>query len=226
MALDNVKQRGDELLENIEAFPKNPIATSFSKVVVIESSYDVKEVEGLFKKVSSLSNPIEVLTHHAIFDETQKSQIQQKGKGFSELLMLHQAIRVLSLERCMILKLSGRYRPRCWKKIIQEFNFEKENKKESFLCISYSRIRRVALTYAFAAKGCVISDFAEKFLTKINDSKNIYVEHCLFQFAMMNKYSHIKRVHIYKYFFHITSGSTGLAPNYLKQILRLIIYRL
>ena len=211
-----------EMLDNIEAFRKSECDLKFEQVILADCSTDPKMSEDFFQLVRERCGNEKFIFHHVSFSELQLRLISEKGKGLSELLMLSRVVDVFQLEDKSIVKISGRYRPKSWKSFLNDLKIDQNNRR---LHISFSQIRKVALTYAFVIRGETLKEFDRTFRGKIDDTQRCYVEHNFFSFLMNMKTSDMKRIYIQKYFTHIRSGSTGVVPSFLKTILRNVVYR-
>lgn len=212
-----------EVIANIKSFYENKCHHFFDQVILIDCSINPQVSEELFKEVRKLTGNLDIIFYHIVFSTQELNDISLKGKGFSELLMLTKAINQIPIINQNIVKISARYKPKSWRAFLDELKLSDESKRVK---ISFSKLRGVALTYAFSITNSALSEFDEKYRNSIDDRAGCYIEHNFYKFLSKMHRSDVERVYIQKYFNHITSGSTGIRPGFLKSLARNIVYYL
>lgn len=217
------QNRMKDVIDNVTAFYESKCDEYFDKVILTDCSVDSDVAQKLFKLIYEKIEHTGIICQHVKFSSGELENVRERGKGFSELLMLSKAIEQVPIVDQYVVKLSARYRPKSWTALLSEF---KVNDQETCVRVTFSRMRKVALTYAFAIPASALREFDQKYRNCIDDRINRFIEHNFYAFLTEQGCSDIQRVYIQKYFNHITSGSTGKRPGILKSLTREIVYRL
>lgn len=141
-----------------------------SNIIFIEnSSYDLNFFQEELKKFPE--KKIEILSSNLnnTFDKS-------LGKGYGEHLCFREVIKKSKLfkENDYFFKISGRYYVENFNKLFDEFR-----KKQSDIFVFLKNNFKYADSHLFGGSNKFFSRYVIEFSSKINDSKNLFMEHCL-----------------------------------------------
>lgn len=217
----NFVDRGAETLQNINALIASGTTSKFSRIIIADCSEDESAPRELFKKITEIDIQKLIEFQHVGFSEVEKKNALQLGKGYSELLMLQKIIKTNNLEGEQVIKVSGRYMPRSWPDLVKNFSDACDQKAAH---ITFSRIRKTVITYAYSIKANILLKIAQESLFEIDDRNGSYIEHIFYAHLVKRAQYNVKRVNLVKCFSNVVSGSTGKSASFIKASLRTILY--
>ena len=160
----------DRLKDYKIAFTKWCKNKFIDKIIFVENSgYNLDFFQEEAKKFSE--KKIEILTSNLnnTFDKS-------LGKGYGEHLCFKEVIEKSKLfkENKFFIKISGRYYIKNYHNIFNEFK-----KKQSEIFVNLKHNFKYADSHIFGGSNIFFSNYVVPMSSKINDSKNIFMENCL-----------------------------------------------
>jgi len=154
---------------------------------------------------------------------SQLLQIQIKGKGLSETLMVEHATRhmaqVIPYDKYLLFKISARYKIVNLSSIVNEVIKTNDFSKRS-LWISYSQCFSKCSTVLYAFNSTFNFSNVPLWIADIADERGIYLEHLFFTSLVLHSFHGVKRLKRVPYFSRDTlSGSLQGRYNFTKQLL-------
>lgn len=162
------------------------------------------------------------------FNIEELKQIQLRGKGYSEILMIKHTVNRLNLsEDCNIHKLTARY-----SLVFPEFllNYHSDLMKKNDIVILFSYLFRRTSCHFFTIKKGYLTQIIDQILEELDDNKGNILEKVFFFFVMNNNLlkHNAKRSKIYSYYKSSLIPGSKLArygsSNYFYQFLRHIAF--
>lgn len=140
------------------------------------------------------------------------------GKGYGEYLCLNEIIKQSNIfkKNNHFIKVTGRYYIENYMKFFKEFI---NKKSDIFVCIKDNL--NYADSHVFAGSNYFLSNYVLSSISKINDSKGIFMEHCLAKSVLSGINANLKFEHFEIY--PIISGIIGtnnksFKNNFIKKI--------
>ena len=181
------KERQIQLTNNINYLLNTSL---FKQIYIIDpflnNEKKIKELTSdLFKNGLIKSEKYKFLTFTP--NEKTKLQIQNKGKGYSELEMIIEGTKKISNNHAhsLIHKISGRYKILNIKKIVKKSELILNSKK--ILYLPFSRILSKCYTVTISYKSDIDVNFFINCLSDIEDKKNKYTEHSFYKNLVRKK---------------------------------------
>ena len=159
-------------------------------------------------------------------DSKTKSEIEKRGKGFSELKMFQYILKKISFKNdknVVIHKISGRYKILNIKKLINETN--KVFNKNYIFYQNISNLLKRSITYYYSFRSDFNSEIFNKITSEVFDKKGIYVEHLFYRKIFKNSNIKSKRSRLDVVLSRNHIGGSGQGKNNLiKSLLKRIFY--
>jgi hypothetical protein len=188
-------------------------------IYLLESSFTEIDKEVL-NRLIPMEFKEKIIFVQFFFTDEEKTLITEKGKGFSELLMLKKYVEFYCVSE-YFLKISGRYKILNFSKLlvssIIEFN--------SDIVIDYSFLFRKCSSIIFFIKK---SSFIEYFLINMNfldDKSGIYIERYFLSILKSSKIIKSKFKNRPIFPVSLKSGSHNSSYTYFKQLMTNLIYK-
>ena len=170
------KSELDRLADYKEAFIKWCQNSKISKIIFIENSgYDLSFF--LNKAKEYPEKKIEVISTN--LNNTFEKKL---GKGYGEYLCLKEVFEKshLSKNTDFFIKISGRYYINNYRKIFEEF---KKKRADIYICLKNNL--SFADSHVFAGSKFFFLNYVIPSSSKVNDSNDIFMEHCLAKAALL-----------------------------------------
>ena len=219
------KTRIKQLIENLNYLIKNRI---FHEIYVIDPFVKNKKLSNEFENILLKNGLIESELKFLIFNPTQPTinKIKIKGKGYSEILMIIEAIKIIKRNKKSLLihKISGRYKIKNLKKIIKH-NLYAFN-KDIDIVIPYCHLLSKCYTIMYSFRTEIDLDLFKKCLNIIDDKKHIYVEHAMYNYMIKKNIIISQRMKIFILLSpNMNGGSKQGKYNMFKQLINKIFYK-
>tara|TARA_B100000212_G_scaffold341559_1_gene325104 strand:+ start:682 stop:1428 length:747 start_codon:yes stop_codon:yes gene_type:complete len=217
------KERLDQLTININYLLDSSL---FKKIYIIDPFLKNEEktnnfYNDLLKSGLKKSRIIKFLTFNP--DSTTKMDIRNKGKGYSELLMIIEGTKKVrkNNNNIFIHKISGRYKILNINKIVKKSEVTLNRKKLLFL--PYSRLLSKCFTVLISYKSDIDLKLFIECLKDIDDKENKYTEHSLFKNLVKNKIT-ARNNEIPKFDLDMVGGSNQGRYGNFKQLINKYLY--
>ena len=217
------EQRIKSLVNNLNFISKNLF---FNKVYIIDPFIKNYDLMKKFKSILNANGLIQKNINFIIFNPKEEFQkeIKIKGKGYSEMLMIIQGIKVIKEihPNSIIHKISGRYKILNLKSLL--LSNKKLLKKNIDLVIPFSRLLSKCYTVMYSFKCSIDLSLFSNCLEIINDSKKIYVEHSIYKTIMKKKIAFKRARNFIKLSPKTIGGSNQGSYTFRKQFINYIFY--
>ncbi len=222
----SISDRIASLVENLNYLIKT---TLFEEIYIIDPFIEDEIKKEKFKNLLEINGIIENKIQYLTFkpNSETKTNINSRGKGFSELNMIIESLRQIKEKHKngIVYKISGRYKILNIKKIVEKNNLKIKNKKY-YLNIPFSNLLKKCYTVIFSFRLDIDIILFVNCLRSIDDNKYKYLEHSLYENIIKKKRTNFSRERLLPTFeTNLKGGSKQGRYRYHKQLINSIIYR-
>ncbi len=197
---------------------------AFKYIIVVDPTLDknqtfLDQLVDLIYDLNSTKNYPQIFFTIAQFNEHDQIQIQTRGKGYSEALLLEHAINFalannLHFDHC--LKISARYKILNLNYFLS--SFRQGVGKYDIWCNAQPSSSQACTIFYFFNKS--MSDKVCNLLVHVDDSRMNFIEHAFYDKICMNSFVNVKYLFPAIYDFNLLSGSYNAKYGLLRQLKR------